>query len=277
MKKVIISALLLTAVVVWIFFSYSTASPLTKKDPEGPQNTVSYAFDRGRGTDSDDSNPHPLAQSSQLNGIIFTKGLAVGQAPEGYFNDALIIGDSRIVGLQLYGGDALKDATWFAATSMGVYNYSKTTVDVEGIGKVGLEELLAKKHFTKIYVCLGINQIGYDMGDHEAKYGAFIKMLRTACPDARVVLVSNLHVAKARSDTDSAVNNPRIDELNNWLLRQQNGSSIFYIECNQLFDDESGAMAAEYTSDRTHLYAKYYPQWSAYLASNAIYQEGDGN
>ena len=273
MKKVIISALLLIAVVVWIFFAYSTASPLAPKNVIEPE--FSAAFDRGKGTDADDSSPHPLADSSQVNGIIFTKGLTVGQAPAGYFSDALVIGDSRIVGLQLYGGDAMKDAVWFAATSMGVYNYSKTTVEVEGLGKVGLEELLAKKTFTKIYVCLGINQIGYGMEDHEAKFDAFIKMLRQTCPQAIVILVSNLHVAKSRSDTDASVNNPRINELNTWLSRQQNGSSIFYIECNQLFDDASGAMGAEYTSDRTHLYAKYYPQWSEYLAANAIYQEGD--
>ncbi len=276
MKKVIISALLLIAVVAWIFLAYSKASPLARKEPEvPPQNTVNYAFDRGAGTDADDSRPHPLAESSEVNGIIYTKGLTVGQAPAGYFSDALFIGDSRIVGLQLYGGDTLKDAVWFASTSMGVYNYSNIAVDVEGLGKVGLEELLARRSFTKIYVCMGINQLGFGMEDHKATYDAFIKMLRSTCPQAKVILVSNLHVTKARSDQDSSINNPRVDELNAWLARKQNGSSIFYIECNQLFDDENGAMGAAYTSDRTHLYAKYYPQWSAYLASNAIYQEGE--
>ena len=271
MKKVIISALLLIAVVAWIFLAYSQASPFAKKGQNDPGKAVSYAFDKGRDTDKDDSRPHPLAESTELDGIIYTKGLTVGQAPAGYFADALFIGDSRIVGLQLYGGDALKGAVWFAATSMGVYNYSNVTVDVEGVGKVGLDDLLARKSFSKIYVCLGVNQIGYGMADHEARFDAFIKMLRSTCPDAKVILVSNLHVAKARSDTDSSVNNPRINELNTWLLRQQNGSSIFYIECNQLFDDENGAMAAQYTSDRTHLYAKYYPQWSEYISSHAIY------
>ena len=269
MKKVIISALLLIAVVSWIFLAYSTASPFALEDTAARE--PSEAYDRGRSTDMDDSSPHPLAESSEKNGIIYTKGLTVGQAPAGYFSDALFIGDSRGVGLQLYGGDEMNGTVWFAATSMGVYNVSKTQAEVDGFGKLGLEELLSRKDFRKIYVCLGINQIGYNMDDHEAKFSDFIRMLRQTCPDAKVILVSNLHVAKSRSDADSSVNNPRINELNTWLSRQQNGSSIFYIECNQLFDDASGAMDAGYTSDKTHLYAKYYPKWSEYLASNAIY------
>ena len=266
MKRVLISAAMVLAVLGLTIFAYADFRP-SDKGGKVPANT---AYDKGKNA-AEDQDPHPMASAHVKDGIIYADGLNVGDAPAGYFTDALMIGDSRFVGLQLYGGDDLKDATWFAATSMGVYNYAKSEVEVQGIGKISLADLLAKQKFGKIYVCLGINQIGYGMEAHEAKFDDFVDMLRTAAPHAKIILVSNLHVAKERSDKDESCNNGRINELNAYLAKMQNSTGIFYIECNQLFDDADGAMNKEYTSDNTHLYAKHYPTWAAYLRTHAIY------
>ena len=259
------------AVLAWIFLAYSSVSPWAEKNNGTDPSGSTVPFDRGKSAGIDDSSPHPLASAHEKDGIIYADGLTVGDAPAGYVASSLMIGDSRFVGLQLYGGADFKDATWFAATSMGVYNYEKSSVDLPGYGKITLKDLLERKQFSNIYVCLGINQIGYGMQAHEAKFDAFIKMLREACPNAKIILVSNLHVAKERSDKDKSCNNDKINELNSYLKGLQDGTNIFYIECNQLFDDASGAMNKEYTSDNTHLYAKHYPTWSAYLLSHAVY------
>ena len=271
MKRVLISGVLVLAVLAWIFLAYSSISPWQKDNNGDTPSGRAIPFDRGKTADIDDCSPHPMSSAHEKDGIIYAEGLNVGDAPAGYIESSLMIGDSRFVGLQSYGGADLKDATWFAATSMGVYNYEKSSVDVPGLGKITLKELLAAKQFRSIYVCLGINQIGYGMQAHEAKFDDFIKMLRQAQPGAKIILVSNLHVAAERSDKDKSCNNDRINELNSYLKGLQDSTSIFYIECNQLFDDASGAMRKDYTSDNTHLYAKHYPAWSAYIKSHAIY------
>lgn len=271
MKRVLFSGVLVLAVLAWIFLAYSSASPWAKENNGTDPSSGIKTFDRGVSAGIDDSSPHPMSSAHEKDGIIYADGLSVGNAPVGYVENSLMIGDSRFVGLHLYGGVDFREATWFAATSMGVYNYEKSSIDVPGLGKVSLKELLEKKRFANIYVCLGINQIGYGMQAHEGKYDAFIKMLREANPGAKIILVSNLHVGAERSDNDKSCNNDRINQLNSYLKGLQDSTNIFYIECNQLFDDADGAMNKEYTSDNTHLYAKHYPVWAAYLKEHAIY------
>lgn len=59
-----------------------------------------------------------------------------GPAPEGYFKDALFIGDSRTVGIQMVGG--LKDATFFSTVGLSVIGSRSTYADVSGYGSVTL-------------------------------------------------------------------------------------------------------------------------------------------
>ena len=81
-----------------------------------------------------------------------------------YFDDALFIGDSRTVGISEYGD--LNNATFFANTGMSVYNVFEKSVSVPKIGKLKLEQLLESKKFGKVYIMLGINELGYDMNKH---------------------------------------------------------------------------------------------------------------
>ena len=261
MKKVWISGLLLVAVVVLIVFTQTRGGRDT-------DNNKTIPYDRGQ-TASDDADALPESAMAVKDGILYSKNLHVGDAPEGYFKDALFIGDSRTVGLRDYGG--IDDATWFCAVSLGVINYEKKDVQVEGYGTITLDALLSQKSFSKIYICMGINEIGYDLGTLQKKYTDFAQMLREKCPGAKIIFMSNLHVASARSDTDKWVNNGRINELNGYFKAMQDGSNIFYMDVNPLFDDANGAMDKKYTTDNTHLLGKYYSIWADHINTHAIY------
>lgn len=89
----------------------------------------------------------------------------ISQEPEfvtsdsSYFDNALFIGDSRTVGLCEYG--TLDNADYFASTGMSIYKLWDETLSVENVGRVTLEELLNVKQYGKIYMMLGINELGY--------------------------------------------------------------------------------------------------------------------
>ena len=183
-----------------------------------------------------------------------------------YFTDALFIGDSRTVGIAEYG--TIKNATYFANTGMSVYNIWSQKIDISSIGKVSLEELLDKKNFGKVYIMLGINEIGYNMSQTAKKYQELVKYVNTKQPKAIIYLQANLHVTKEKSDSDKSINNIRINKLNSAISKMSNNKNIFYLDVNSIFDDSSGNLRADYTSDKVHIYGKYYKQWTEWIRKN---------
>lgn len=185
-----------------------------------------------------------------------------------YFDDALFIGDSRTVGIAEYGN--LKNATYFADVGLNVYVAQTKAVAVKNVGTVTLPQLLSQKTFGKVYIMLGINELGNDLDDITAKFSALIDTVRAAQPNAIVYVEANLHVGPSRSSTDATFNNPRINRLNEKLAALADGKDIFYIDINEVFDDENGNLRADASGDSTHVYAKYDLDWCDWLCTKAI-------
>ncbi len=178
-------------------------------------------------------------------------------------DDALFIGDSRTVGIMEYAG--ISDADFFCDVGMSIYNINKKSISVSDFGKVSVTELLEKGKYGKIYVMLGVNEVGYDFNTTAEKYGELIDLIIEKQPDATVFIQANLHVSKKRSDKDKVVNNKAIDTLNAKFASFADGEKIFYIDVNAIFDDENGGLAADKSGDGTHPYAKYYKEWGKWI------------
>ena len=54
------------------------------------------------------------------------------------------------------------------------------------------------------------------------------------------------------------------------LAALADGKTIFYIDINELFDDENGNLRADASGDSTHVYAKYDLDWCDWLCTKAI-------
>ena len=180
-----------------------------------------------------------------------------------YFDDALFIGDSRTVGIAEYGN--LKNATYFADVGLNVYVAQTKAVAVKNVGTVTLPQLLSQKTFGKVYIMLGINELGNDLDDITAKFSSLIDTVRAAQPNAIVYVEANLHVGPSRSSTDATFN-----RLNEKLAALADGKDIFYIDINEVFDDENGNLRADASGDSTHVYAKYDLDWCDWLCTKAI-------
>ena len=182
-----------------------------------------------------------------------------------YFDDALFIGDSRTVGIAEYG--SLKNATYFADVGLNVYVAQTKAIAVKNVGTVTLPQLLSQKTFGKVYIMLGINEVGYPHSSVVDKYSKVLDLIKEKQPNASIIIEANLHVSKSRSDSDKVVNNAAINDLNTKLSALADGSKVFYIDANTIFDDASGSLSSDMTSDGTHLYAKYYPTWVEWIST----------
>ena len=180
-------------------------------------------------------------------------------------NDTLFVGDSRTVGIREYSG--LKGADFFCSVGMNVFDVTGESLSVDGVGNVTLSQLLSKKQYSKVYIMLGINEVGYPHSSVVDKYSKVLDLIKEKQPNASIIIEANLHVSKSRSDSDKVVNNASINDLNTKLSALADGIKVFYIDANTIFDDASGSLSSDMTSDGTHLYAKYYPTWVEWIST----------
>lgn len=187
--------------------------------------------------------------------------------PEDPFSNALFIGDSRTVGIAEYSG--ITEADFFAFTGMSVYSALKKESSV-GSWKKGtlLADALQSQQYDRVYLMLGVNELGYNFQKTVERYGELVQQIRDLQPDAYLILEASLHVTKKRSDTDSTFNNSNIDRMNQAQAAFADGEHIFFIDVNPVFDDETGALNQDYTFDNTHPYGKYYSKWADWLREN---------
>lgn len=190
-------------------------------------------------------------------------------------DDALFIGDSRTVGIMEYAG--LNGADYFCSTGMNVFSVRSDRVSVPSVGKVTLSELLECKKYGKIYIMLGVNELGFGFQSIIDKYGELIEFVENSQKDADIFIQANLHVSRKRSESDGYINNSSINRLNSEISKFANGNNIFYIDANGLFDDEAGNLSADKTADDAHLLAKYYAEWGKWICTETanLLRSGD--
>lgn len=82
--------------------------------------------------------------------------------------------------------------------------------------------------------------------------------------------MSNLHVSATQDSRGTAVNNANLNNLNDYTKTLADGETIFYLECNDLFDDANGTLSSDITSDGIHPDGSAYRKWGEWVKQNAI-------
>ncbi len=182
------------------------------------------------------------------------------------FGNVLFIGDSRTVGLKDYAN--LGGADIFAENGLNVFRLFKDPVPVPGRGKVTLDSMLSTKQYDKIYIMLGINEIGYDLDRVIDFYGKALDTLQARQPGATIYIQANLMIQKSRSDRDSIYNNNNMRYLNDHMAAFADGAKRIFVDVNPLFGDGAGNLAPQYAHDDFHLIGSWYTVWADWLYEN---------
>ena len=177
-----------------------------------------------------------------------------------YFDDALFIGDSHTDGFKDYAG--LPNADYLCHNGLTVWS---AVEKAEFPGKQTLAQALSGKHYGKIYLMLGINELGTGTAESwAAQYKVLLDEVRELQPDAIIFLQAIFHTTQEKSDA-TFFKNSTIDARNAELQKLADNETVFYIDCNPVFDDSTGALTPEYSGDGVHVKAAYYPMWRDYL------------
>ena len=198
----------------------------------------------------------------------------VGPVPEGgpvedtYFENTAFLGDSRTQGFQLYSG--LKTGNYYTAVGATVESVFTKKVDTEA-GKMPLLDAMAKQEFDKIYVMLGVNELGWNGTEiYHNQYAKLIDRLREDHPDSLVVLQTLIPVSAKQEAKKSYVNNTRIAAYNEVIRQLAEEKQCPYVDVAAAMTDEQGCLRSDWTSDGVHLNTKGCKAWLEYLRTHPV-------
>lgn len=190
------------------------------------------------------------------------------KVPTSYFDDALFIGDSRVQGLGMY---SKTNATFYAVTAFQLYKYKTFKVVPTPNGKVPIFEAMPYDRFTKIYIKVGLNELGTVSDEPFINtYTELINELRVMQPRAIIYIQAILPVTATKSATDKTHCNANITKRNELLKSFAEMMHCYFVDVGPYFADETGALKQESTADGIHMYGKYMPMWIDALAENAV-------
>ncbi|MBQ8513989.1 MAG: hypothetical protein IJ496_01145 [Ruminococcus sp.] len=194
---------------------------------------------------------------------------------DSYFNDALFIGNSRTVGLSLF-GSMPEQTTFYATVGMNIYDLLDSTAQIppEEGPEMSFSSLMNGQKFGKIYIMLGINDLGTGTSESFAEYyKSVLDQIHQMQPEAIIYIQSIINVDAARDAQGDSINNANINEKNALLAELANDDYIHYLNVNEVLVDENGALNADYTSDGIHLGGGSLSIWEDYLRSHAVVKE----
>lgn len=256
----------------------STGSWLSDTAPDG--NGMERASDglvstehTGFGSDTkngDTDTPNPEQTALGEDGLPLVHYM---QVEEDYFDDAVFIGDSRTRSLQLYAN--WEHTTFLADTGLTIYSVlDKKLTPSTMTTKTTVTDYLTEHQFKKIYLMLGINEIGTGTAESFCRsYGEVLETLRELQPDAIIYLQAILHISERKDNEHTYINNAAIIERNEALQSLVDNEHIFWLDSNPVICDENGYLIDSYTFDGVHLQAKYVYLWTDYLKQHAIRQD----
>ena len=188
---------------------------------------------------------------------------------DSYFEDAVFLGDSRTEGFHLYSG--LETGQYLFATGATVESvFSKATQETEQ-GKVSMLDALDGLEFSKLYIMLGVNELGWPKTEQfHDQYAKLIDRVRESHPDARIALQSILPISAKQEAKGSYVNNERIAEFNAIIVQLVEEKDCTYLDVASAVTGEDGCLRAEETTDGIHLNTKGCVRWLEYLKEHPI-------
>lgn len=186
-----------------------------------------------------------------------------------YFQDAVFLGDSRTEGFFLYSG--LKEGTYFYAVGATVESvFSKKTWAVPG-GKVPLLDALAETDCGKIYLMLGVNELGWPGTDiFRNQFVKLIDRIQADHPGTDLILQSLIPVSAKQNARGSYVNNDRIAAYNEVIRDLAEEKGCAFVNVAEALAGDDGCLPPNLSTDGVHLNTAGCRVWLEYLRTHSV-------
>ena len=188
---------------------------------------------------------------------------------EAYFSDALIIGDSRVQSLDLYGAGSFSQILY--GSSINVSNALNYTCKSSSGDSISLADALGHKDYGKIYLSLGLSELGWSYSEvFVDNYDALVKKVKELQPQAVIYLVGIFDVTQGKSESGTWLTNSHIAEYNGYIAKIAQDNKVYFINSNEAMTVEGGGLNPDYTGDGVNLLPEGSEAWFTYFRNHTV-------
>ena len=212
--------------------------------------------------------PAPTPEATPETDAYFGPELSVQSAVEDeFFSDALFVGNSLVHGLWGFGG--IGSADYAAATSASVVNLDRVRNEaLWGVAEEdapSVEESLSLGSYGKVYLLLGINEIGFEPEDFIKLYSLVLDTVAEAQPEADIYIMGLTPVTEEKDAEGYPFTMERVLAYNEALKALAEEREMYFVDLVEALADESGFLPEADSTDGIHLVREKYPKWADYL------------
>ena len=232
-----------------------SGSELSDSSASGQVSDSSQSSESSSVSESESSQSAEPASSSKAPSSTASSSAAV--AGDSYFSDTLFVGDSLTNGLYLYGD--INTADYCFETSATAASITTVTP---------LLSKLSEKKYGKIYILLGVNEMGLPASQYINNYKKLLQTIRSYQPNAAIYIQTILPTNPSMTWSASIFSVKNVTEKNSRLKQLAAEESAHLVDTYSAYANDKGEMPAEYCRDGVHPREKYYKYWCEYLRSH---------
>ena len=244
--------------------------------PEPPAMAGSVEKGTSSAAETTEQETAGTAGESTAQAYDFSQSVPESEAVDNsYFEDAAFIGDSRTDGFMIYSGIGCGDN--LTSNGLSIFKLTEKKVfTIEG-EQYTLAEALELKQYGKIYLSLGVNELGYydDQGFYKA-YCEAIDLIRSLQPHAVIYIQGLIPLNEdviAATGGASYLKNDHLLVYNDLMKQAAEEKQVAFLDLNPEFTGEDGQLPADASKDGVHLRKDYCVQWLDYLKTHTVSYE----
>lgn len=195
---------------------------------------------------------------------------------DAWFEDAVLIGDSRTDGMRLYSG--MKGVDFLCYKGLTVFEVYSDKQNIQTAdGKKGVLQALGEKQYAKVYLSLGVNELGYnDDAGYADTYSAVVDKVRELQPEADIYLQMLIPVNEQKCSEKNQpdyVTNRQIDIYNDIIRTIAVEKQAYLLNPGEIFVDETGQLQYDASFDGVHFNKAGYKSWYEYLKTHTVKED----
>lgn len=190
-----------------------------------------------------------------------------------YFNDALILGDSRTVDLMIYTNISKTKILPYCDVGLNISTvYTKQFVNIGGVKYSATEALKKNKDkFKKAYLMFGLNELGYtSVSAFRDQYKKLINTVKSANKDAVIYVQAIIPVSKQKDLSSETFNNRRVEKFNKVIKQLCEDEQVFYLDFCDNFKNTEGYLADDAAYDGIHFKPDYCTGWLDLIRTHTV-------
>ena len=265
--QVVFFAVLIALIVLMVYFGKKSDEAKLSQSPQpsaAPSEVSAEPPSVSGSAAAQTASPSPTPTEPVVKGPDLSARDAVDDS---FFDDAAFMGNSLMDGFRLFSG--LTTCDYYAATSMTVVAATSNACITLDNGNAGtLVDGLTQKPYGKIYILLGINEIGFETQTFIDYYSAMLDTIIAAQPDCDIYIMGITPVSEVKSSSSTTFNMTRINEYNTSLRQLAADKGCYYMDLVSALAGPDGYLPSSETTDGVHFSAKVYKTWLDYVKTH---------